>query len=75
MKSICNFGYARSKRGSGSFPDVRGLDGETYQVEARLVPSFHPYDSLRAKVAGQSEDRFKRPPRPIPLRWSEDPDS
>ena len=25
MKSICNFGYARSKRGSGSFSDVRGL--------------------------------------------------
>ena len=25
MKSICNFGYARSKRGGGSFPDVRGL--------------------------------------------------
>jgi len=25
MKSICNFGYARSRRGSGHFPDVRGL--------------------------------------------------
>jgi hypothetical protein len=25
MRSICNFGYARSKRGGGSFPDVRGL--------------------------------------------------
>ena len=25
MKSICNFGYARSKRGGGSFPNVRGL--------------------------------------------------
>lgn len=25
MKAICNFRYARSKRGSGSFPDVRGL--------------------------------------------------
>ena len=25
MKSICNFGYARSRRGGGSFPDVRGL--------------------------------------------------
>ena len=25
MKSICNFGYARSKRGGGHFPDVRGL--------------------------------------------------
>jgi len=25
MKSICNFGYARSKRGSGSFSDMRGL--------------------------------------------------
>ena len=25
MKSICNYGYARSRRGSGHFPDVRGL--------------------------------------------------
>ncbi|MDX9832641.1 MAG: hypothetical protein RBU35_20405 [Anaerolineae bacterium] len=25
MKSICNFGYARGKRGGGSFPNVRGL--------------------------------------------------
>ena len=25
MKSICNFGYARTRRGSGSFPNVRGL--------------------------------------------------
>jgi len=25
MKSICNFGYARAKRSSGPFPNVRGL--------------------------------------------------
>jgi hypothetical protein len=25
VKSICNFGYARSKRGGGAFPNVRGL--------------------------------------------------
>ena len=25
MKSICNFGYAKSKRGGGHFPNVRGL--------------------------------------------------
>jgi hypothetical protein len=25
MKSICNFGYARSKRGGTHFPDVKGL--------------------------------------------------
>ena len=25
MKAICNFGYARSKRGGGRFPNVRGL--------------------------------------------------
>lgn len=25
MKSICNFGYARTKRGSSHFPNVRGL--------------------------------------------------
>lgn len=25
MKCICNFGYARGKRGNGAFPDVKGL--------------------------------------------------
>ena len=25
MKSICNFGYARTKKGGAYFPDVRGL--------------------------------------------------
>ncbi len=25
MKSICNFGYARTKKGGAHFPDVRGL--------------------------------------------------
>ena len=25
MKSICNFGYAKTKRGGGAFPNVRGL--------------------------------------------------
>jgi uncharacterized protein YfdQ (DUF2303 family) len=25
MRSICNFGYARSRKGGTHFPDVRGL--------------------------------------------------
>ena len=25
MKSICNFGYAQTKKGGAHFPDVRGL--------------------------------------------------
>jgi DNA-binding protein HU-beta len=29
---------------------VRGLDGNTYHVDSRLVPSFHPYPSLRKQV-------------------------
>ena len=25
MRSICNFGYARSRKGGAHFPDVKGL--------------------------------------------------
>lgn len=51
------------------------LDGQEYDIDARLVPSFRPYDSLRAKVASKSSERFERSPRPIPLRWADDPES
>ena len=33
---------------------VQGRDGKTYQVESRLVPSFHPYPSLRRRVQQQA---------------------
>jgi DNA-binding protein HU-beta len=48
------------------------LDGETYQVEPRLVPSFHPYDSLRAKVTGRSDDRLTPSRDGDPMWWLED---
>jgi len=51
------------------------LAGEAYQVESRLVPSFHPYDSLREKVQSKSDERMTPKRRPTPLRWSEDPHS
>jgi nucleoid DNA-binding protein len=68
--TIAGFGRFEAKEHAGR--DVH-LAGETYQVDARLVPAFKPYDSLRAKVAGKSDDRMTPKPRPVPLRWSEDP--
>jgi DNA-binding protein HU-beta len=34
---------------------VHGLDGNTYQVESRLVPAFHPYPTLRQQVAASQK--------------------
>jgi len=36
---------------------VQGRDGNTYQVESRLMPSFHPYPSLRRRVQAQAAAR------------------
>ena len=36
---------------------VHGRDGQTYHVESRLVPSFHPYPSLRQRVREQAAAR------------------
>jgi nucleoid DNA-binding protein len=36
---------------------VQGRDGNTYHVESRLVPSFHPYPSLRRRVQQQAAAR------------------
>ena len=54
---------------------VVGLDGIEYEVESRLVPSFKPYPSLREKVQGKTEERLTPKPGPVPLRWSDDPNS
>lgn len=69
--TIAGFGRFEAKEHAGR--EVRGMDGETYQVGPRLVPSFKPYDSLRAKVQGKSEARMTPKRRPIPLRWADDP--
>jgi nucleoid DNA-binding protein len=71
--TIAGFGRFEAKDHAGR--RVVGLDGEEYEVEGRLVPSFHPYDSLRAKVQAKSDERLTPKQRPVPLRWSDDPDS
>ena len=71
--TIAGFGRFEAKEHAGR--QVQGMDGETYQVESRLVPSFKPYDSLRERVQGKASWTFTRKPRPTPLRWSEDPNS
>ena len=68
--TIAGFGRFEAKEHAGR--DVHGLDGETYQVGARLVPSFKPYDSLRAKVAGRSDDRLTPSRDGDPVWWLED---
>ncbi|MBN1658058.1 MAG: HU family DNA-binding protein [Anaerolineae bacterium] len=70
--TIAGFGRFEAKEHAGR--RVVGLGGEEYQVEARLVPSFHPYDSLRDKVTAKSAARFKREGH-VPLFWSRDPNS
>jgi nucleoid DNA-binding protein len=71
--TIAGFGRFKAKEHKGR--QVIGLDGEVYQVERRLVPSFHPYDSLRQKVQGKMEGRLTPKPGKVPLRWSDDPNS
>jgi DNA-binding protein HU-beta len=71
--TIAGFGRFEVKEHRGR--RVVGLDGEEYEVESRLVPSFHPYDSLRQKVQGKMEERLTPKPGKVPLRWSEDPNS
>ena len=52
---------------------VVGLDGEEYEVESRLLLSFHPYASLRQKVQGKTDERLTPKPGKLSLRWSDDP--
>ena len=54
---------------------VVGLDGVEYEIESRLVPSFKPYPSLRQRVQGKTDERMTPKPGPVPLRWSDDPNS
>ena len=69
--TIAGFGRFEAKEHRGR--RVVGLDGEEYEVESRLVPSFHPYASLRQKVQGKTDERLKPKPAKVPLRWSDDP--
>jgi nucleoid DNA-binding protein len=71
--TIAGFGRFEAREHTGR--RVVGLDGEEYEVESRLVPSFHPYGSLRKKVQGKTDERLKPKPGKVPLRWSEDPSS
>jgi nucleoid DNA-binding protein len=71
--TIAGFGRFEAKEHRGR--RVVGLDGQEYQVERRLVPSFHPYASLRQKIQGRTDERLTPKPGKVPLRWSEDPSS
>jgi nucleoid DNA-binding protein len=71
--TISGFGRFGAKEHKGR--RVVGLDGIEYEVESRLVPSFTPYPSLRAKVQGKSDERLTPGPGHVPLRWAEDPNS
>jgi nucleoid DNA-binding protein len=66
-------GFGRFEAKEHKCRRVVGLDGEEYEVDSRLVPSFHPYDSLRQKVQGKVDERLARKPGRVPLRWSDDP--
>lgn len=70
--TIAGFGRFEATEHAGR--RVVAPDGSEHQVEARLVPAFRPYESLRAKVSGKSTERFKRPPwKPRPDGFSNDP--
>jgi nucleoid DNA-binding protein len=71
--TVAGFGRFEAKEHKGR--RVVGLDGEEYEVGTRLVPSFHPYDSLRQKVQGKMGERLTPKPGKVPLRWSDDPSS
>ncbi|MBN1659197.1 MAG: HU family DNA-binding protein [Anaerolineae bacterium] len=69
--TISGFGRFEAKEHKGR--RVVGMDGGEYEVESRLVPSFKPYPSLRAKLQGKTDERMMPKPRPLPPRWSDDP--
>jgi len=60
--SVAGFGRFEVKEHKG--PKVDGLDGEVYEVQSRLVPSFRPYPHLRLKLQG----RVPEPEPPDPRR-------
>jgi DNA-binding protein HU-beta len=71
--TIAGFGRFEAREHKGR--RVVGLDGEEYEVESRLVPSFHPYDSLRQKVQGKMDERLTLKLGKVPFRWADDPNS
>jgi DNA-binding protein HU-beta len=66
--TIAGFGRFEAKEHKGR--RVVGLDGEEFEVESRLVPSFHPYDSLRQKVQGRMGERLTPKPGKVSLASS-----
>jgi len=71
--TIAGFGRFQAKEHRGRA--VVGLDGEAYQIDRRMVPSFRPYASLRLKVQRKMDERLTQEPGTVPLFWSKDPDS
>ena len=63
--TIAGFGRFEAKEHKGR--RVVGLDGEEYEVATQLVPSFHPYDSLRQKVHGKMDGRLTPKLGKVPL--------
>jgi nucleoid DNA-binding protein len=71
--TIAGFGRFQAAEHRGR--TVVAMDGQVYQVDSRLVPSFRPYDSLRQKVQGKMDERLTPQPGEVPLYWSRDPHS
>jgi len=71
--TIAGFGRFEATEHRGR--TITGLDGQDYQIDSRLVPSFTAYDSLRHKVQGKLDERLTPKPGPVPLFWSRDPHS
>jgi hypothetical protein len=51
---------------------VVGLASQEYEVESRLVPSFHLHGSLRQQVQEKTDERLTPKLGKVPLQWSED---
>lgn len=71
--TIAGFGRFEATEHRGR--TVIGLDGDAYQVDTRLVPSFRPYVSLRLKVQRTIDERLTPKPGEVPLFWSDDANS
>ena len=59
-------GFGRFEANEHRPRTVQGRDGRIYQIEGRLVPSFHPYPSLRRRVQEQATARKSQGEEPCP---------
>jgi nucleoid DNA-binding protein len=71
--TVTTAGFGRFEAREHKAGRVVGLDDEAYEIGSRLVPSFHPYASLRQKVQGKTDQRLMPKPGKVPLRWSDEP--